>query len=50
MVAYYHKRVYPIFRELELYLRIKPRRRMKRDKPDPLEKREKRGQREKRGR
>ena len=32
-----HKRVYRIYRELELNLRIKPRRRLKRDRPDPLE-------------
>ena len=32
-----HKRVYRIYRELELNLRIKPRRRIQRDKPDPLE-------------
>jgi len=31
-----HKRVYRIYRELELNLRIKPRRRIKRDKPDTL--------------
>ena len=31
-----HKRVYRIYRELELNLRIKPRRRIKRDKPDEL--------------
>lgn len=31
-----HKRVYRIYRELELNLRIKPRRRVKRDKPDAL--------------
>lgn len=31
-----HKRVYHIYRELELNLRIKPRRRIKRDKPDAL--------------
>ena len=31
-----HKRVYRIYRELELNLRIKPRRRLKRDKPEPL--------------
>lgn len=31
-----HKRVYRIYRELELNLRIKPRRRIKREKPDPL--------------
>jgi hypothetical protein len=32
-----HKRVYRIYRELELNLRIKPRRRIRRDKPDPLD-------------
>lgn len=32
-----HKRVYRIYRELELNLRIKPRRRVKRDQPDPLD-------------
>jgi len=31
-----HKRVYRIYRELELNLRIKPKRRMNRAKPDPL--------------
>lgn len=31
-----HKRVYRIYRALELNLRIKPRRRIKRDKPDAL--------------
>lgn len=31
-----HKRVYRIYRELELNLRIKPRKRLKRDKPDVL--------------
>ena len=31
-----HKRVYRIYRELELNLRIKPRRRLVRDKPDAL--------------
>ena len=31
-----HKRVYRIYRELELNLRIKPRRRINRDKPDAL--------------
>lgn len=31
-----HKRVYRIYRELELNLRIKPRRRIKRDKPNAL--------------
>jgi len=31
-----HKRVYRIYRELELNLRIKPRRRITRDKPDAL--------------
>ena len=30
-----HKRVYRIYQELELNLRIKPRRRIKRDRPDP---------------
>lgn len=32
-----HKRVYRIYRELELNLRIKPRKRIKREKPDALE-------------
>lgn len=36
-LPYNHKRVYRIYRELELNLRIKPRRRLKRDTPDPLE-------------
>jgi len=31
-----HKRVYRIYRELELTLRIKPKRRIKRDKPEAL--------------
>ena len=31
-----HKRIYRIYRELELNLRIKPRRRIVRDRPDPL--------------
>lgn len=31
-----HKRVYRIYRELELNLRIKPKQRIKRDKPDAL--------------
>ncbi len=35
-MKYNHKRVYRIYRELELNLRIKPRRRLKRDKPEPL--------------
>ncbi|NKX41410.1 IS3 family transposase [Rhodobacteraceae bacterium R_SAG2] len=31
-----HKRIYRIYRELELNLRIKPRKRLKREKPDEL--------------
>ncbi len=31
-----HKGIYRIYRELELNLRIKPRRRIKRDKPDAV--------------
>src|SRR5690625_2679634 len=31
-----HKRVYRIYRELELNLRIKPRRRLVRERPEPL--------------
>ncbi len=31
-----HKRVYRIYRELELNLRITPRKRLKREKPDEL--------------
>ena len=31
-----HKRVYRIYRELELNLRIKPRKRLRRDKPNAL--------------
>lgn len=31
-----HKRVYQIYRELELNLRIKPRKRIVREKPEPL--------------
>ena len=34
--AWNHKRVYRIYRELELNLRIKPRRRIKRSRPDEL--------------
>lgn len=36
-LRYNHKRVYRIYRELELNLRIKPRRRLKRNRPDPLD-------------
>jgi putative transposase len=35
--AWNHKRVYRIYRALELNLRIKPRKRLKRDKPDALD-------------
>lgn len=31
-----HKRIYRIYRELELNLRIKPKRRIQREKPEPL--------------
>ncbi len=31
-----HKRVYRIYRELELHLRIKPKKRLAREKPEPL--------------
>jgi len=34
--AWNHKRVYRIYKELELNLRIKPRKRLKRNKPDAL--------------
>ena len=32
-----HKRIYRIYRELELNLRIKPKKRLTREKPEPLE-------------
>lgn len=35
-LPYNHKRIYRIYCELELNLRIKPKRRLKRDVPDPL--------------
>ena len=31
-----HKRVYRIYSEIELNLRVKPKKRLKRDKPEPL--------------
>jgi putative transposase len=34
--AWNHKRVYRIYRELELNLRIKPKKRLVREKPEPL--------------
>ena len=34
--SYKHKRVYSIYRGLELNLRIKPKRRLQRELPDPL--------------
>jgi putative transposase len=34
--AWNHKRVYRIYRELELNLRIKPRKRLRRERPNPL--------------
>jgi hypothetical protein len=34
--GWYHERPYRIYREFELKLRIKPRKRLKRDKPDAL--------------
>ena len=36
-MPYNHKRIYRIYCELEPNLRIKPRRRLKRDRPDPLD-------------
>lgn len=36
-LPYNHKRVYRIYCELELNLRIKPKRRLQRNQPDPLE-------------
>jgi putative transposase len=36
-LSFNHKRIYRIYRELELNLRIKPKRRIQRDRPDPLD-------------
>ena len=34
--GWYHKRVYRVYRELELNMRIKPRKQLQRERPQPL--------------
>ena len=35
--TWHHKRIYRIYRELELNMRIKPRTRLVREQPEPLQ-------------